>query len=643
MEEYNGDLTDPFREHLVSTGYECSRKYGSGMKYLFFEKYMALVWLWLLLISIFTVLKIAPDGLNADILLNSVMSLQNLTLYYWGQNRLLNVLPFAVAFLKNPTLNLAAVLLITAISFYGFIFLLSRAAVMLLEVTNKNEIAFKVFLISSSVFVLIFSPHAISDIAIGHIEYSFPALLLVFACIKLLPAEGNFKDWQKLFFSVSAIILAIGLNPSTLIPAVFISMATAFYRKKVRVNEIVLLVTAVVAFFIWNYVSNQYGSQPYNEFKLEIFYSGHQEVVDGLIDTVNLTAFIFWVAFISIGNIFLIFFKVGRDVENRTVISYITNAALLFSIGWLFLFASSRWVEMNQFAWRYFIYIIFSLFFVFTVRLAGFLNGFPAKGSTILTTVAALVVPLLFVTSLPVVNFNDYRVFQRVNSLTEPGGNLYSGDYWVVWPSVLRDMMNGYEAYGLTPHRGHANEKSARDFVLNEIIKRGYSEVYCLEDSVENCIAQVNAVSGPLFALGSTYLKEGVHLIKFASEASSLDYSGADFLHLPSQVGNIEDKSISSKSKSGFLVYGPYVPLKAGRYHLSVVGHVTQLVGAYVDVVSDKGAKIHAKFDLSKSKNNFLIDEAEVNIPSNISDLEVRVWVSEGDEIELYGYSLKPY
>ena len=202
--------------------------------------------------------------------------------------------------------------------------------------------------------------------------------------------------------------------------------------------------------------------------------------------------------------------------------------------------------------------------------------------------------------------------------------------------------MNGYEAYGLT-YRGEANAKSARDFVLDQINARGYSQIYCLNESIANCIAQANAVAGPLYYIGSSHLKDGVQLLKFASEAPLLDFSGEDFLRLPSQVGNVDEFSISSKSKSGFLVYGPYAPLKAGKYRLSVAGQATQLVEAYVDVVSDKGSKVHARFYLAKSTNNFLVDKVEVNLPSSIDDLEVRVWVGEGDDVRLHGYSLKPY
>ena len=74
---------------------------------------------WLVSMSVLTVLKHAPAALNADILLNSIMSLQKVTLFYWGQNRLLSILPFIVAPATDPAVNLALVLLITYLFFSG--------------------------------------------------------------------------------------------------------------------------------------------------------------------------------------------------------------------------------------------------------------------------------------------------------------------------------------------------------------------------------------------------------------------------------------------------------------------------------------------------------------------------------------------
>ena len=160
------------------------------MKRLFsMNNHIALALVWLLIISVLTVTKVAPHNINADTLLQSIMSLQKLTLYYWGQNRLLNILPLAVSLIKNPTLNLAAVMVLISISFYGLLYLVSRSAAILMAAKNIDAVSLKVFLIISSTFVFVFTQSAVSAIAIWHIEYSFPALLLVFANLKLLTPQ----------------------------------------------------------------------------------------------------------------------------------------------------------------------------------------------------------------------------------------------------------------------------------------------------------------------------------------------------------------------------------------------------------------------------------------------------------------------
>jgi hypothetical protein len=203
-------------------------------------------------------------------------------------------------------------------------------------------------------------------------------------------------------------------------------------------------------------------------------------------------------------------------------------------------------------------------------------------------------------------------------------------------------MMQGYEAYGLGA-RGDANREAARAYILNKISQNGHARIYCLNETVQSCIAQVNFVAGPLYALGSIYMKEELYLIDFIERASFLNLNGFDFLNLPSEVGITENSGRVTERRAGFIVYGPYVPLKSGRYLLSVVGSATRLNGAYVDVVSDKGASVHARFDLAKRADNYLIRNVEVVLPLNINDLEVRIWVGENDEIKLLSYSLNPF
>lgn len=509
----------------------------AGYSMLFYiNKYSLLALVWVLIISALTIIKVAPENLNADILINSVMSLQKLTLYYWGQNRLLNILPLTTSLVKNPSLNLSVVLMLTSMSFYILLYFISRAAVVLIKKKDEGELSFKVFLITSSVFVFIFTPHAISEMTIGHIEYSFPALLLVFASLKLFLRQDDTEKWRSLSLPVAAIILAIGLNPSTLIPAFFISMATAFKQKKIRLNTIVLLMASGLAFFVWSFVSKQYGSFTYNKFSLEIFYSGVQKVAGNLLSTVNLPILLLLLAFILLGKIVFNVYVNNKSSDCRSIISYSTNAVILFSIGWLLLFSSSRWVEMNQFAWRYFIYIFFALIFLCSVYLSSFLNRLSARKSMIFAGATAFAATLFLASPFARLTFDEYKVFQRVNALTEPGGRLYSGDYWVVWPSVMRDMMHGYETYGLA-YRGEANKEAAKKYISGKITENGNVFVFCLNDTIQNCVSLVNSIAGPLYAVGSTQPEKDVYLIEFVRQVPQLEFKGADFLNLPSQVG----------------------------------------------------------------------------------------------------------
>lgn len=532
------------------------------MKFHFVEKYTFLTWAWLLAFSALTVLWVAPDGLNADILINSIMSLQKVTLYYWGQNRLLNILPLAVIFVKNPELNLVAVLVLSSVSFYGLLYLLSRCASRLVGAENEKPLATRIFLITSSGFILFFKSNAISEIAIGHIEYSFSAFLLIFAFLNINIRQDTENRW-KLILPAAAVFFAIGLNPSSVIPTFIILIALAIYKKTVRLNEVIILFTSGFAFVTWSLISKQFGSLSYNEFKIEIMQDGIQKVLSGLLSVIDLPALFLIIIFFS-------FIKIGNTILNKSEndhvnfdVSYINHVVIFFSVGWLLLFSANRWVELNNFAWRYFIYIIFSFIFLSSLYVANCFKHLSAQKIHSLSVVVAFSSIVLMGMQVSTFSFKDYKVFRKVNSLTKTGSHLYAGDYWVVWPSVLRDMMYGYEAYGLT-YRGEANGKVAREYVLRQFSKVKRIKVYCLNEEVVNCISQSVSIVGPLYTLGSSKIKDGVYVIEFSNYAPTLDIDGKHLLALPSQVSIAESSARVTESRAGYLLYGPYAPLRKG-------------------------------------------------------------------------------
>jgi len=112
----------------------------------------------------------------------------------------------------------------------------------------------------------------------------------------------------------------------------------------------------------------------------------------------------------------------------------------------------------------------------------------------------------------------------------------------------------------------------------------------------------------------------------------------------PSRVGTVKNGQLVSDGRRGFLLFGPYQPLDAGRYRLVVYGEGSVVDTAWVDVVSEKGTVQHAKFPLSSTgdQGKGVLAEGLVTLAAPVQDVEVRVFVGEQDVICLEGYELVP-
>ncbi|MBA2778994.1 hypothetical protein [Billgrantia kenyensis] len=109
-----------------------------------------------------------------------------------------------------------------------------------------------------------------------------------------------------------------------------------------------------------------------------------------------------------------------------------------------------------------------------------------------------------------------------------------------------------------------------------------------------------------------------------------------------SQVGELRDENLVSTAAEGFLHFGPYKYLPAGRYGLVVKGESYSSESAWIDVVSEKGGIKHFEASLSGSSGAGVLSQAEFEIKKDVIDFEVRVFVSEEDHIILQGYEVFP-
>jgi hypothetical protein len=224
-------------------------------------------------------------GLNADILLNTVMALQKpATLYYWGQNRLLNVLPWVLSPVRSPTWNLALVLMLTSLCFYGLLHALARTAQRWWRPEASTPVALQGLVFLSLVCVLGFQPWALAGLVIGHIEYSLSALWLLWALNSGLSRPLRGPDaWRDHGLTLLWLVLAIGLNPSALLPVGAVALLAMGWRGGWRApREWALLAVSLAIFLGWTWVASHFDRQRYSEFRLDILQQGLPAVLSGL-------------------------------------------------------------------------------------------------------------------------------------------------------------------------------------------------------------------------------------------------------------------------------------------------------------------------------------------------------------------------
>jgi hypothetical protein len=170
-----------------------------------------------------------------------------------------------------------------------------------------------------------------------------------------------------------------------------------------------------------------------------------------------------------------------------------------------------------------------------------------------------------------------------------------------------------------------------------------YSRTLELTDYIRETFPQGTTIA---FDLRSLSLDARNRLLNYQSYAYFLydyDYrrmTGEEWDNLSEGVFLTYTPEDYTTGKSGHLVFGPYLPLKAGKYHLTIKGKVTTLDKAFVDVVSDQAKVEHLRGTPLKSEDDVIFqDTFDINV--DVTDYEVRIFAGENDVIRFDSYILE--
>ncbi|WP_368562550.1 hypothetical protein [Pseudoxanthomonas sp. UTMC 1351] len=141
------------------------------------------------------------------------------------------------------------------------------------------------------------------------------------------------------------------------------------------------------------------------------------------------------------------------------------------------------------------------------------------------------------------------------------------------------------------------------------------------------------------------------HMAGFANESkpgtgdepiTRFRYGAADLARLPRQIGTMGRSGLRSDGRQGFMFYGPYRKLLAGRYVLQVTGKSDAAAGSWVDVVSGNGERTYLRVPVPAQAGEGSLIHAEFTVDREVPDLEVRAFAGSGDRIVVNEYSVNP-
>lgn len=462
--------------------------------------------------------KYAQDGLNADIILNQIMAIHNPTLFYWGQNRLLNLIPFAFQPVRAPVLNLYLVLCAATFSYFTLLWELANCSRFFSGVLGRRISTALIYLLLVSSCIILFKFKAWVEICLWHFEYS---LALLLALLNILAIARS----RRLVAGFLAGFLGLGLNPVLIVLLVCFLFFRCLYARGLTASEKYATLLWPASFLFWIYLGSFYGTlDNYSTLDVRMLPIALENMAINVTRdyfrpaTVLIALFLFLsVSFFSTlnGDWPAAIRRKLNQLPRRTGL-YVTFSVLLTGLLYTCVVASIRWFHLNQFAPRYAIPVIYMCLFLLALWMRNVIAVLAYRRW--LGRMAAVVLCLFTSWAFYPRSFDitEATIYRECDGRVSASDRLYAGDYWKMWACMSRDMNQGFNSHSLG-YRSTSNSEAIRE-ALRVRQKQGKLEILCLDSGQEACERQIRDYCPKATTFGARAINAGTLMLEISCQ-----------------------------------------------------------------------------------------------------------------------------
>ncbi len=450
--------------------------------------------------SALTVFRHAAANLQADAILQSVMSVQDVTLFYWGQDRLASVVSLLASPVADPMSNLFLCLLINALAFHVLLLMVARMGTVVVSGNRRWSSTLVLFLVMAAVYHTVVT--AVYTTALDAQPYALSWAL----------ALGAFLLWKRAdrwawAVAIVLVAVAVGLNPSViLVPALLSSLE--MFRRRQWVRWIVFGVVWVVWFAVWIKLSHTFPGDPgakpdparsYFSFSGTTLRKGAGQSVTATLSGLGRARLVVLIAIGCLATVVL-------SSERRAALLPRLLVTALFTAFYWALFTGNPWVALNGFHVRYFFPVLLAVVVAIAAPIGAALLTVPlplvrgasrsavAIGAATLAAAASIVGPLTPLSRAPIIlATNATADYVRANNVS-----FVAGYYWLLWPVMFQTLDQGRTAVHGAGYRSDGDlgaYRAALDRALSD--PQSPPRAICVGDQVSACRSYLEYVTRP--------------------------------------------------------------------------------------------------------------------------------------------------